>query len=104
MKAEGVNDVWCVDLVFDVTQRGTTVKFLTIIDEGSHYCIDVVAGRRLGAAAVVAALQAASGRHGTPRHLRSDNGGEFIAGALQTWLPQDCPRRVPMCFLMRDAR
>lgn len=86
MKAEGVNDVWCVDLVFDVTQRGTTVKFLTIIDEGSHYCIDVVASRRLGARAVVAALQAASSRHGAPRHLRSDNGGEFIAGALQTWL------------------
>lgn len=86
VKADGVNDVWCVDLVFDVTQRGTTVKFLTIIDEGSHYCIDVVAGRRLGAQAVVAALQAASNRHGRPRHLRSDNGGEFIAGALQTWL------------------
>jgi hypothetical protein len=48
VKAEGVNDVWCVDLVFDVTQRGTTVKFLTIIDEGSHYCIDIVASRRGG--------------------------------------------------------
>jgi putative transposase len=86
VKAAGVNDVWCVDLVFDVTQRGATVKFLTIIDEGSHYCIDVVAGRRLGALAVVAALQAASSRHGAPRHLRSDNGGEFVAAALQRWL------------------
>jgi transposase InsO family protein len=86
VKADGINDVWCVDLVFDVTQRGATVKFLTIVDEGSHYCIDIVANRRLGAFAVVAALQAASSRHGPPRHLRSDNGGEFIARALQTWL------------------
>jgi transposase InsO family protein len=86
VKAEGVNDVWCVDLVFDVTQYGVTVKFLTIVDEGSHYCIDIVACRRLGALVVVAALQEAIRRHGAPRHLRSDNGGEFIAGVLQAWL------------------
>ena len=42
IKADGVNDVWCVDLVFDVTRRGVTLKFLTIVDEGSHYCIDIV--------------------------------------------------------------
>jgi hypothetical protein len=47
-----------------------------------------VADCRLGAEAVVTALQAATRRHGTPRHLRSDNGGKFIAGALQTWLKQ----------------
>ena len=58
LKADGLNEVWCIDLVFDVTQRGTTVKFLTIVDEGSHYCIDIVASRRLGAREVVAALQA----------------------------------------------
>jgi putative transposase len=86
LKAEGLNDVWCIDLVFDVTQRGTTVKFLTIIDEGSHYCIDIVAGRRLGAAEVVQALAAAIAVHGAPRHLRCDNGGEFITRKLQQWL------------------
>jgi hypothetical protein len=34
-----------LDLVFDVTTSGTTIKFLTIIDEGSRYCIDIVASR-----------------------------------------------------------
>lgn len=86
IKAKGLNDVWCIDLVFDVTQRGTTVKFLTIIDEGSHYCIDIVAGRRLGAREVVQALQRAIALHGAPRFLRCDNGGEFIARLLQAWL------------------
>jgi putative transposase len=33
IKAQGVNDVWCVDLVFDATRHGVTLKFLTIIDE-----------------------------------------------------------------------
>jgi putative transposase len=86
LKADGLNDVWCLDLVFDVTQRGTTVKFLTVIDEGSHYCIDIVAARRLGAREVVAALQAAIALHGAPRYLRCDNGSEFIARLLQDWL------------------
>ena len=86
VKADGHNDVWCLDLVFDTTRSGTTVKFLTIIDEGTHYCIDIVASRRLGAREVVAALQAAILQHGTPRHLRSDNGSEFISRQLQTWL------------------
>jgi transposase InsO family protein len=88
IKAEGVNDVWCLDFVYDVTQRGTTVRFLTIVDEGAHYCIDIVAGRSLGAREVIAALQTAIHRHGMPRHLRSDNGGEFIAHLLQDWLRQ----------------
>ena len=86
IKADGVNDVWCVDLVFDVTRRGVTLKFLTIVDEGSHYCIDIVVGRRMAARDVVRALDEAVRRHGKPRHLRSDNGGEFIAGVLQRWL------------------
>lgn len=83
-----MNDGWCIDLVFDVTQRGTTVKFLTIIDEGSHDCIDIVAGRRLGAHEVVPARQRAIALHGAPRFLRCDNGGEFIARLLQNWLKQ----------------
>ena len=75
IRSEGLNDVWCLDLVFDVTSAGTTIKFLTIVDEGSHYCIDIVANRRLWAAEGIRALQRASGVHGAPRHLRCDNGG-----------------------------
>lgn len=86
IKSDGVNDVWCVDVVFDVTQRGTTVKFLTLLDEYSHFNLDIVASRRMGSREVVAALQAAVARHGAPRHLRCDNGSEFIAKLLQAWL------------------
>jgi putative transposase len=86
VKSDGVNDVWCVDIVFDTTQHGTTVKFLTLLDEYSHYSLDIVASARLGGREVVAALQTAVARHGAPRHLRCDNGGEFISQHLQTWL------------------
>jgi hypothetical protein len=62
IKAEGVNDVWCVDLVFDSTRHGVTLKFLTIVDEGSHYCIDIAVGRRMTARDVVRrSVQAVTG-------------------------------------------
>ena len=86
MKATAVNDVWCVDVVFDTTQGGNTVKFLTIIDEYSHYCLGIAASRRMGAREVVAALAALIALHGAPKHLRCDNGAEFIARLLQEWL------------------
>ena len=88
VKSDGVNDVWCVDVVFDTTQHGTTVKFLTLLDEYSHYCLDIVASRRMGSREVVAALQTAVACHGAPRHVRSDNGGEFIARRLREWLAE----------------
>ncbi len=37
IKSDGVNDAWCVDVVFDITQHGATVKFLTLLDEYSHF-------------------------------------------------------------------
>jgi len=46
IKSVCVNDVWCIDIVFDVTTNGTTVKFLTIVDEYSHYCLDIAASWR----------------------------------------------------------
>lgn len=86
IKADGVNDVWCLDVVFDTTQHGTTVKFLTLLDEFSHYNLDIAASRRMGGREVVATLEAAVAAHGAPAYLRSDNGGEFISHLLQEWL------------------
>ncbi len=37
---------------------------------------------------MIRALQASIAVHGAPRHLRCDNGGEFVARALQEWLAQ----------------
>ena len=69
--------------MFDVTQRETTDKFLTIVDEGSHLCINIVANRKLGALAVFAALMASIAIYGALQFFKCDNGGEFIAKSLQ---------------------
>jgi len=86
IKSDRVNDVWCVDVVFDTTQQGTTVKFLTLLDEFSHYNLEIAASRRMGGREVTQTLDAAVAVHGAPAYLRSDNGSEFIAGFLQDWL------------------
>jgi putative transposase len=86
IKSDGINDVWCVDVVFDTTQHGTIVKFLTLLDEFTHYNLDIAASQRMGGREVAATLDAAVAVHGAPAHLRSDNGGEFISHHLQEWL------------------
>ena len=75
IRSEGLNDFWCLDLVFEVTTAGTTIRFPTIVDQGYHDGIDIVASRKLGAAEVIRALQMAIGVHSAPQHLRSDNWG-----------------------------
>jgi hypothetical protein len=59
-----------LDLIFEVTTARTTIKALTIINEGSYYCVDIVSSRQLGAVEAIRALQAAIAGHGPPRHLR----------------------------------
>jgi putative transposase len=43
-------------------------------------------GYTLGSEAVSAILSGLFEQHGTPEHIRSDNGGEFIAARLTGWL------------------
>ena len=59
---------------------------LTVIDEWTREClaIDVAGGIRSGR--VIEVLTQLVSVHGAPRYLRSDNGPEFIAGAILRWL------------------
>jgi len=85
----GVNDLWCVDLVFDATRHGMTLKFLTIVDEGSHYCIDIAVGRQMTARDVVRALDERCSAMGSPGTCAattaaslSERGGLVFVGAV----------------------
>lgn len=44
-------DRWCAVVFFDITQRGAAVNFLMLLYEYSHFNRDILAGRRMGAAA-----------------------------------------------------
>lgn len=80
------NHVWTYDFLFDRTERGQLLKLLAVLDEYTRECHLIRVGRRLDSRAVLASLAALFARHGAPAYLRSDNGGEFIAAHLATWL------------------
>jgi putative transposase len=80
------NHVWSYDFVSAKTYDGRTVRMLNLIDEHSRECLMVRCERRWSSAKVIEALADVMVMKGVPEHLRSDNGPEFVARDLRTWL------------------
>ena len=59
---------------------------LTIIDEYSRGCLAVLVARRLLSDDVLHLLADLFADRGPPDHIRSDNGPEFTAKVVRTWL------------------
>jgi len=85
-RATHANHVWSWDFVEDQTENGTRFRVLTLIDEHTRECLAVHADWSIRAVDVITVVEAAFARYGVPEHLRSDNGPEFIAYAIQDWL------------------
>jgi len=83
------NAVWSWDFVEDQTENGSRFRMLTLLDEHSRRCLAVHAGWSIRAVDVITIVEAAFARYGKPQHLRSDNGPEFIAYAIQDWLEKN---------------
>ena len=88
LRPEYPGHVWAYDFVEERTHDGRKFRILTIIDEASRECLALVVSRRLRHEDVLAALADLFVGRGPPAHVRSDNGSEFIAAAVQTWLGQ----------------
>jgi putative transposase len=82
-KAERRNDVWAWDFIFDRTEDGRALKFLTVVDEFTRECVALVPARRLASGDVKRVVAAAITERGAPARIRSDNGTEFIARAIR---------------------
>ncbi len=85
-RAEGKDQVWCWDFAFDRTSNGTTLKWLSIIDEFTRECLALKVSRSITSEDVIDTLAELFALRGVPRAIRSDNGPEFIAKAVQAWL------------------
>ena len=59
---------------------------LTVLEEYTREALCVHVRPSIGAAEVLEAIYPLILKHGKPEHIRSDNGKEFIAAALQDWL------------------
>ena len=80
------NHVWSIDFVHDKLSNGRTYKMLTVLDEYTRQALGVAVATIMGAEEVLEALYPLLLRHGRPEYIRSDNGPEFIAQAMQDWL------------------
>jgi transposase InsO family protein len=87
-RAEHKDHVWCWDFVFDHTTNGSTLKWLSIVDEYTRECLCLKVDRSITSEDVIDTLAELFAMRGVPRHIRSDNGPEFIARVIQRWTKQ----------------
>ena len=80
------NHVWSYDFVMTRTEDGRPVKLLTMIDEYTRECLSIDVARRIRSDDVLHRLAFHCVRRGCPDYIRSDNGPEFTAVAVRTWL------------------
>lgn len=81
--AEHKDHVWCVDFIHDRDERSRPLKWLSVVDEFTRECLALEVERSIPAAGVVEVLVELFMIRGVPRHVRSDNGPEFIAEAIK---------------------
>lgn len=86
LRAERPNHVWSYDFVEDRTHEGRKYRMLNLIDEFTHECLAIRVDRRLNSTDVIDVLSDQFILRGVPGHIRSDNGPEFIAKAVQKWI------------------
>jgi putative transposase len=86
LRAEHPNHVWSYDFVEDRTHDGRKYRMLNIIDEFSRECLAIRINRKLKSTDVIDVLADLFTLRGVPGYVRSDNGAEFIATAVQDWI------------------
>ena len=86
LRAEHPDHVWSYDFVEDRTHDGRKYRMLNVIDEFTHECLAIRVARRLKATDVIDVLSDLFILRGVPGHIRSDNGPEFVAKAVQAWI------------------
>jgi putative transposase len=85
--SRGKDDVWTWDFIFDRTSDGRSLKWLSLVDEYTRECLALEARRGMTAEEIRAILaDVAAERGGPPQRVRSDNGPEFAAEVVRSWL------------------
>lgn len=80
--------VWSYDFVQARTRDGRSFRMLAIIDEYTRECLAIDVSRKLNHDDVLERLSWLMATRGVPGHIRSDNGSEFTAKAVRSWLKQ----------------
>ena len=86
LRPEHRDHVWSYDFVEDRTHDGRKFRTLNVVDEFTRECLAIRVARKLNSADVIDVLSDLFILRGVPGHIRSDNGPEFIAQAVQHWI------------------
>src|SRR3954452_24513541 len=86
LRPEHRNHVWSYDFVEDRTHDKRRFRMLNVVDEFTHECLAIRVARKLKAIDVIDVLWDLFILRGEPCHIRSDNGPEFVAKAVQEWI------------------
>ena len=86
LRPEHKDHVWSYDFVLARTNDGRAFRMLNIIDEFTRECLAILVARKITSQDVIDLLFHLIIFRGVPEHIRSDNGPEFTAKAIRTWL------------------
>ena len=85
-RPEHPNHVWTWDFIHDRDEGNRSLKWLTLVDEYTRECLALEVERSMTASEVIDILAQVILIRGAPKFIRSDNGPEFIAQALRSYL------------------
>lgn len=81
-KATKPNEIWSFDFVFDKTERGKVLKFLTVVDDFTKKSPGVLVGHSLVSRDVIDFFNSVKN---LPKQLRCDNGSEMTSKEFLDW-------------------
>lgn len=85
---EAINQCWSMDFMHDQLSDGRSYRLLNIIDDFNREALAIDIDFSLPADRVVRSLSQIIEWRGKPMSIRSDNGPEYISGALTNWAAQ----------------
>jgi len=86
LRPEHKDHVWSYDFMVDRMANGRPFRILTILDEYTRECLAILVDRHINSQNVIDKLFDLFIFRATPDYIRSDNGPEFTAKAIRSWL------------------
>ena len=86
LRPQHKDHVWSYDIVMERTSNGRAIRILTILDEYTRECLAILVDRHIRSQDVIDQLFHLFLFRSIPEHIRSDNGPEFTAKAVRSWL------------------
>ena len=96
LPATAPGEVWSYDFMSVRTRTGAPIRILNVVDEFTRVCVGSRVAPSIGARQVKRYLEELFASQGRPKFIRSDNGREFIAAELTSWLAS---QGVTCCFI-----